>query len=427
MYQESIDKEYKTLSSVPIGGFPVRFLSIDERDNAHFPQSLEAVVGTPLFLACDVLPEVGTCVLRQNQIRIHQRFAKIGLATRRNIIGFKVAGVNNSKVMWFYSVEGVLRVLFEFGNKAMQRDCLKRLRKLWYSRYDAPLLEMEGVIQYTHTGSIDPPLDVDIRTKDINEIPSCGMANSEDVIKTAKESANLSSDFKESLTSTGVLYMLECAGISVELAHSLTTMIFQLHEVYSQNRDLHGIDIEIITKYFCFFHFMLTGSGHYDSETDKGVFKFIENFVQLFSGEDISSIPMDKSLSTPEGITEEHFKLLYIVSHWLGMEYRKLKPLIQNNVDQFKRQNIHSIDTLPPSEAIIDDLFPVFMKQLLVNWTDVDDSVTEDDTEDENIDEHSYSTAGFSKQLKLVQVILELATGSLISATSHFVNYKCSI
>jgi len=49
--------------------------------------------------------------------------------------GFRIVGVNNSKVMWFYSVQGVFRTIFEFGTKEMQRDCLGCLQVVTYRFY----------------------------------------------------------------------------------------------------------------------------------------------------------------------------------------------------------------------------------------------------------------------------------------------------
>jgi len=38
-------------------------------------------------------------------------------------------------VMWFYSVQGVFRTIFEFGTKEMQRDCLGCLQVVTYLFY----------------------------------------------------------------------------------------------------------------------------------------------------------------------------------------------------------------------------------------------------------------------------------------------------
>ena len=40
----------------------------------------------------------------------------------------KIEGVHNSSVVWFYSVQGLFKVVFELLSTAAQRDCLTRLK-----------------------------------------------------------------------------------------------------------------------------------------------------------------------------------------------------------------------------------------------------------------------------------------------------------
>ncbi|XP_052224274.1 uncharacterized protein LOC127839913 isoform X2 [Dreissena polymorpha] len=144
----SVNGQYKTLPSINIGGFDVRFISLKSDSLAYLPESVNTDYGRLLFLGSDLLPVLGTFVLRSNQVRVHQRFAKIGLATRRYLKGFKVSGVPNSKVIYFYSIQGVFRVVFEFGSNHMQRDCLQKLAQPWLSAFDEPLLQPDGEIAF---------------------------------------------------------------------------------------------------------------------------------------------------------------------------------------------------------------------------------------------------------------------------------------
>lgn len=45
-----------------------------------------------------------------------------------NVTGFKIEGINNSSVIWFFSIQGLFQVAFDLGNMAFQKDCLSQLQ-----------------------------------------------------------------------------------------------------------------------------------------------------------------------------------------------------------------------------------------------------------------------------------------------------------
>ena len=133
------------------------------------------------------------------------------------------------------------------------------------------------------------------------------------------------------------------------------------------------------------------------------------------------------------GLSRQKFALLYIVSEWLGGEYHKLASAISERVENFKKENLMAMDSLPPSESTIDMLFPSFMKQLLVNWIQEPNSQNEPVVIASAFADHTYSPPWPVKVCKvdgdnserplfpLVQLILEFATDSLVSGVAHVV------
>lgn len=160
-------------------------------------------------------------------------------------------------------------------------------------------------------------------------------------------------------------------------------------------------------------------------------FEMMEQFLVL-----VKSDMYEDSVDDTFGLPREKYALLYVVSEWLGREYHKLEKTINKRVENFKKENLMSVDSLPPSESTIDMLFPSFMKQLLVCWLD-----SSNDQKDKALNwlaasafaDHNYSppakmckmasgSAGGDRPLfPLVQLILEFATDSLVSGVAHVV------
>ena len=158
-------------------------------------------------------------------------------------------------------------------------------------------------------------------------------------------------------------------------------------------------------------------------------FNMMEQYLTL-----VKSDSYEDSVDDTFGLSREKYTMLYVVSEWLGKEYHKLESAISKKVEIFKKENLTTIDSLPPSESTIDMLFPSFMKQLLVCWL----GATED-LAVLNLDwltatafaDHNYSPPAKMRKsascnndrplFPLVQLILEFATDSLVSGVAHVV------
>ena len=155
-------------------------------------------------------------------------------------------------------------------------------------------------------------------------------------------------------------------------------------------------------------------------------FEMMDQYLAMMKSE-----MYDDSMDDMFGLPRQKFALLYVVSEWLGREYHKLELLISERVENFKKENLMAMDSLPPSESTIDMLFPSFMKQLLVNWLQGprgSDTITLASA----FADHTYSppvkvcrVEGNSSTERplfpLVQLILEFATDSLVSGVAHVV------
>ena len=63
----------------------------------------------------------------------------------------KIEGVHNSSVVWFYSIQGLFKVVFELLNTAAQRDCLTKLKvgqQQTWARYNFLLLNVFNSPEY---------------------------------------------------------------------------------------------------------------------------------------------------------------------------------------------------------------------------------------------------------------------------------------
>ncbi|XP_071181252.1 uncharacterized protein [Mytilus edulis] len=93
--------------------------------------------GFPLFLGKDVF---SSCNLTKNNVqRIHARYSKEGLATKVTFDDFRIDGMTQNKV-WFYSIQGLFKVIFYYFKKDVQKDCLKILTDIWLHHSDDPIL-----------------------------------------------------------------------------------------------------------------------------------------------------------------------------------------------------------------------------------------------------------------------------------------------
>ena len=121
--------------------------------------------------------------------------------------------------------------------------------------------------------------------------------------------------------------------------------------------------------------------------------------------------------------------MLEATSDWLGQEFHSMKDLVQQNVENFKTENISSISTLPSAEKTC-AMFPRAMVRLFEQW--LSPAVNADVTVEANQEDESQTGSKAADQTPtmnttknciypFIQLLLEFANNSLISGVAHVV------
>lgn len=180
--------------------------------------------------------------------------------------------------------------------------------------------------------------------------------------------------------------------------------------------------IIVVLDYLCYFEQKSSSCSvvHFESV----FFKIMEEFLVIVNNEtdDRNEAILKNTFDLPK---DKHI-LLYLISDWLGHEYQELEALIANKVDAFKKENIMSIDYLPTSETLIDNLFPTFMKTFVVNWCGfkLNNDRSENELDANVCHDHCYSgplSVSRNTNYPLVQLMLEFGSNSFISGMAHVV------
>ena len=153
-----------------------------------------------------------------------------------------------------------------------------------------------------------------------------------------------------------------------------------------------------------------------EDDNDCFLFDLIKSYVEKIK--DCSQTRMDG----------QHFNLsrklniaLCLIAENVGKQFFSLQTVISEKVSEFKKQHISSIDSLPPSEEVVNALFPECMINLLLNWMipkghrqnivyDLDKQANKRQRTDADSPQDIYP---------FVLLILEFANNSLISGVAH--------
>lgn len=274
----------------------------------------------PLFLGADVLS--GCSIAVSNLPRMHAKFSRQGLAVKVNFpTPLRLQGVHGSaRGVWFYSIQGLFRVCFEYYNREEQLECLTKLCSTWKMRFSDPPLKQE--IEFGFQSSPSNCLATPGRSRET----------------TLAETSDSNENFK--------------------LSESLCT---QTVETSSLNSNLDSTCLRMDNNYF------ITQNGR----------QYFEEIVRVSKNED--QCEFNSLLETTTRILKEFevqksqkqnrlSRVLLAISKCLGEEFHKLQPEINERVTEFKKKHITSIDNLPPSSSLVKELFPECMRVLLLSW-----------------------------------------------------------
>lgn len=158
---------------------------------------------------------------------------------------------------------------------------------------------------------------------------------------------------------------------------------------------------------------------------------FLDNFPKLIMPESfLIEFLKEFQYSYPSFDDENAIKIKFLnfVSKWVGTELHKFEDKISKDVAKFMQSHIKCIDNLPPPEEIIDEIFPLCMKELIFHWMNPQNIESCDKPCNSEFEDHMYSQE--QKRLKscsnkpdfhVIQLILEFANNSLISGVAHVV------
>ncbi|CAC5420879.1 unnamed protein product [Mytilus coruscus] len=114
---------------------------------------------------------------------------------------------------------------------------------------------------------------------------------------------------------------------------------------------------------------------------------------------------------------EIHDNFLNFICKYVGKELNQFDSQISENVEKFKENHIKCIDNLPPPEEIIDDIFPLCMKELIVHWMNPQIQTCVNISEQKRFK----SSPDILPDFHIIQLILEFVNNSLISGVAHVV------
>ena len=312
--------DFMHLKELQIGQRRVRFFEWDcsnqtNSDELMMPDNI------PLFLGADVLS--GCSIAVSNLPRMHAKFGKQGLAVKVNFpISVRLQGVHGSaRGVWFYSIQGLFRVCFEYYNREEQLDCLTHLFPVWKQRFSDPLFQQEIQLGIQKTSRFGSSTETTSANTNDNDKLSLLESRSTQTIETWTNTSSGNS------TVTGITTSL----FGKEDNTCVTAMGKELvEEIQRQCKNEEQSEFDSLAV------------------TTMRIFKEFE--VQRSQENNGSS------------------RILMTISKCLGNEFNKLQVEIGERVTEFKKKHITSIDNLPPASELVKELFPDCMRVLLLHW-----------------------------------------------------------
>ena len=159
------------------------------------------------------------------------------------------------------------------------------------------------------------------------------------------------------------------------------------------------------------------------------VLSFLEDYRVYLCGNVDTSFENQFEISTKEN------RFMCFTAEWLGRKFNSLKQRIIDRSEVFKRRHISCIDNLPPSEEIVQEVFPQCMVHLIMQWmekaqqTEVarDHSYCENSPHRKKAKHEDHTAVDLQHEVyneqifSFVQLVLEFTNNCLISGVAHVV------
>ena len=314
---------------------------------------------TPLFLGADVL--LGCNISHNNLPRVHAKHAKRGLATKVNFpAGHKVLGIHGTiHGVWFYSIQGIFKIVFDYYSREEQQQCLDKLQKIWLRQILDPVLTKE--------------VHVVVRE---NTAQSFELQDGRNTDCKTTDAVELVDKIKKNIDG----YLLKTG-----------------NECLKQ-------ELGLLLTYTCFM------------DAEKNTDSFVNGAVNLLKN-CLVLLPLISEKSV--GFSEKE-TILCEVARWLGTEFANYHAHVNESVTAFKQKHIRCVENLPSAEVLVSEVFPSSMQTLLRCWLRVGDDAEKQNATNAERSRDSVTEAVPSLTLfPVVQLILELANQNLLSGVAH--------
>ncbi|XP_064613013.1 uncharacterized protein LOC135476812 [Liolophura sinensis] len=358
------------LPGIYLGCRRIRYLYLTKSGNVRVPHIDDLMSEThtqgeliPLFLASDVL--AGIAQLPKNYPRIHSRYSKEGMATKLKLLGHRIVDIANSQEVWFYSIQGLLKAVFEYHPRSIVRDCLMSLRELWIQRFEDALLPADADVN-VETDTSCCRLREQVSSQGIST--DCGVLQRLEPLSNKTVNKSLSTDMAAVTSEPWVQAPLKSANKLEDIKHQLENILQNVADFldYSVESTEERSKLTVLqtTLKFCVVCFF---TENYVSDAIFPVC-LLQSYTNFTSQE---SEWKWENFENHFGIDPRKNFVLCVLSEWLGKEFSALEEKISERVASFKQSHIRQIDSLPTPQSIVDQLFPACMGCLLENWMGV--------------------------------------------------------
>ncbi|XP_033113538.1 uncharacterized protein LOC117114102 [Anneissia japonica] len=425
-----------------------------------------------LFLGSDVLHGSSVCTVHHP--RTHARFAKRGFACKLHFSkNVKINGVHGiSHGIWFYTIQGVFRVLFELHDRSTQYHCMKELQELWLASFADRIVPESLTVTFEVEETSSTPKD-DLLSRYVNDEHTYSKQSFNQIYNEVEDSQH--KDFSWTTTSSESENTDSACDIGNKNA-SYEAMATHKGACNTISTSKH---IQVVKGHNSSAEYQYNKQEiedeHFDLEycsgkSLTGIKELLENITKQIShldGNSVSCLPLyplklltecihhARTSQLSEQVCRDNMFefMLNSVCRWLGIEFNHLIPNVLQKADEFKSRHIESIENLPSAGEVVTEIFHSAMETLLVNWMGIHSNQTKtytdaiqqnDSSQDEicssrdSVQTNTDLNTGSERSLQdmtdieegspsllklypLIQLILELANQTLISGMAHVV------
>jgi hypothetical protein len=341
--------------------------------------------------------------------RFHAKHARRGLATKVNFpSGVRIIGIHGTtRGVWFYSIQGLFKIAFEYYTREEQQACLFKLRDVWERQILDPVLMSEISVMFKkdvmkdelHCGSISQSADDKINSSTVTCTVDEFVKHVNDAIDSyaAENSECLKSEIK--LLKIYLSYMNEKRDLNSFIFRTISLLNSCLVILPQLSKELESLESS-------------------DSPTDSDGTTSINN---LTSSNNLCKAPI--SNKSYEGSSQNHAgeenleifckeAVMAEIANWLGKEFLNYHNRISEKVTLVKQGNITNIGNLPTAKNLVHEVFPISMITFFCRWMRVPWNETTF-ADSEELQENR------TNLFPVIQLMLELANESLVSGVAH--------